>query len=628
MPLTKLVFGWLYLILFFSQRTNAQTQTYSYPFANGRADLPTLTAARYEPVSADYLIRNPAAEPAEVIIFQEIDEMEVYRVDVGQRTLLGKAGWLYPAYSLQFDQYPEFGEHHRTGFLFTVPARQTIHIQLVFSHRTSSSTGPFRPALFSRSGYGKFLDRRLAEHNQKHVIGLLFIGCVFIMFLYMAMQYVILRDRVLFLYALYVLLIILRSLASGSYLQAMDGWPLLRSAGFVSCFSLTFLYWSLAAYVLFMREYMQLKTRSRAYNRLFLGLIGIFTVYGLVDIFVTVDKYAVPAWQLIHRLADVSVLLFGVFTLHTLWRFYDSVTKYLFWGVVFFMLSGVASVINRIAWLDSSLVYDREVAIFVVGYLLEILTFALGIAQRHELVRREKIRYQAQLIEQLQENERNQIQLNTLRDEIARDLHDEMGSQLSSISILSQTTLRHVTDERARQRLYTIGQTARQVIDSMREVVWSLNSGSDSLQNVALRIRETAHLLFDDTNTQLVVSMPDTIQTLNLTARQRRDLFLIAKESLTNIVRHANANRVWLALRQTPDGLVLSIADNGVGFDTSQSHSGLGMVSLRQRATQFGGLLRIETEPGRGTLIQLTYPDPTLAKPTIDQPKKQTVKQL
>lgn len=608
MPLSKLVFGWLCLLLFFSRDTNAQTQTYSYPFVNGRADLPALTATRYQPVLANYFVRNPTDKPTEVVIFQEIDEMEIYRVVAGQRTLLGKAGLLCPAYTLQFDQYPEFGELHRNGFLFTVPARQTIHLQLVFSHRSSSSTGPFRPLLFSRTAYGHFLDRRLAEHHQKQVIGLLFTGCLLIMFFYMATQYVILRDQVLFLYALYVLLLILRSLASGNYLQAMDGWPLLRSVGFVSRFSLTFMYWSLAAYVLFMREYMQLKTRSRVYDRTFLGLIGIFTFYGLVDIFVTVDKYVVPAWQLTHRMADVSVLLFGIFTLHTLWRFYDSVTKYLFWGVVFFMLSGVASVVNRIFWIDSSLLYDREVAIFVVGYLLEILTFALGIAQRHELVRREKIRYQAQLIEQLQENERKQNQLNTLRDEIAHDLHDEMGSQLSSISILSQTTLRYLTDERARQRLQNIGQTARQVMDSMREVVWSLNSSSNSLQNVALRIGETAHALFDDTHTKLVVSIPDAIVTLNLTARQRRDLFLMAKESLTNIARHASAGKVWLTLRQTPDGLLLRIEDDGVGFDPDQIGSGLGMASLRQRATQLGGSLTVKSRPGRGTLIQLSYP--------------------
>ncbi len=608
MPLSKPVFGWLCLLLFFSQPTNAQTQLYSYPFTNGRADLPVLTATRHQPVLADYFVRNPTNEPTEVVIFQEIDEMEIYRVDATQRTHLGKAGWLCPAYSLQFDQYPEFGEQHRTGFVLTIPARQTIHLQVVFSRKTSSSTGPFRPLLFSRAAYGQFLDRRLAEHHQKQVIGLLFIGCMFILFLYMTMQYVILRDRVLLLYALYVLLIILRSLASGNYLQTMDGWPLLRSVGFVSCFSLTFMYWSLAAYVLFMREYMQLKTRSRAYNRLFLGLIGIFTFYGLVDIFVTVDKYVTPAWQLTHRIADVSVLLFGVFTLHTLWRFYDSVTKYLFWGVVFFMLSGVASVINRTVWLDSSLAYDREVAIFVVGYLLEILTFALGIAQRHELVRREKIRYQAQLIEQLQENERKQARLNGLRDEIARDLHDEMGSQLSSISVLSQTTLRYVDDECARQRLMRIGQTAREVMGSMRQIVWSLNSSSDSMQHIGMRIRETAYSLFSDSSVRLYVHLPVDSGLPDLTEKQKREICLIANECLTNILRHAQAKRVGLHVKAEPTGLKLIIYDDGIGFDTSAERSGLGMSSMQQRAGQINARLTIQSEEGEGTTMTLFCP--------------------
>lgn len=608
MPRCKPVFVWLCLFLFLQSTVSTLAQTCSYPFANGHTELPALIAPRYQPVAVIYAIRNATHKPAEVVLFQEMDEITVYRIRAGRQTLLGKAGWLRPAPELQSDQYPAFGPQHRTGVLFTLPARQTMQLRVVYLNKTTGRMPSVRPLLFSRASYQQFLNGRVADHLQRHRLGLIFTGCLLVMFLYTGMQYVILRERILLYYALYILLIILRSLISDNYLEGMDSWPLLRSVGFVSRFSLSFLYWSLAVYVLFMREFIQLETRSFNYNRVFLGLIGVFTLYGFADIVITVQKYTDPNWQLVHRLTDVSVLLFGVFTLHTLWRFYDSVTRYLFWGVAFFMSSGLASIINRIVWGESAMVYDREVAIFVTGYILEVLTFALGIAQRHELVKREKIRYQARLIEQLQENERKQARLNSLRDEIARDLHDEMGSQLSSISILSQTTARSLTDDRARQRLTTIGQTARQVMESMREIVWSLNTTGDSLQNVGLRIRETALALFDDSLVTLHFDLPGTAEPLDLTGPQRRELFLIAKESLTNILRHARATTVWVDLHQDPGTLRLSIGDNGRGFDPALEQSGLGLSSLHTRAGRLGATLTITSAPARGTRIELHCP--------------------
>ena len=451
-------------------------------------------------------------------------------------------------------------------------------------------------------------------------------GMLTMMALYAAVSYLLHRNPMYLSYAGYILLMIARFFLR-DYWGSNPGWESVGRLAEDSAESLACVFYIWFAITL--QDYSKHDPKSHRILRIM--VITIWISIGL-EVILWWLNVPIPIRVAVFGLSRLVLIGGTVYIVPRMIRLKLPVGSYFITGTALFVAGGVISLQH----LTFPHLFDNDPANgFTIasvyqqmGVVLEILCFSMGMSVKSRMTEREKIRYQAQLIEQLRENERKQTQLNTLRDEIARDLHDEMGSQLSSISILSQTTLRHVTDERARQRLQAIGQTARQVIDSMREVVWSLNSGSDSLQNVALRIRETAHLLFDDTNTQLVVSMPDTIQTLNLTARQRRDLFLIAKESLTNIVRHANANRVWLALRQTPDGLVLSIADNGVGFDTSQSHSGLGMVSLRQRATQFGGLLRIETEPGRGTLIQLTYPDPTLAKPTIDQPKKQTVKQL
>lgn len=604
----RLTLRWLYPLIFLFGSAYGEAQTYTYPFDTGRAELPAILPTNNKLVQATYWLRNPTNGPVEVIIFLGLDAIQLYRIERGRRSLLGQAGWIYPAYRLQFTNYPEFGLQHRSGILFHLPPNQTIQVQAVFQNKTIAAINPVHPLLFSRAAYQHFLDHRQVERLQKRLPSMIFVGCLLIMVLYMGMQYIILRERVLLYYTLYVLLVLLRSIMTDDALHVMDGWPLLRSVGFVSRFSLTFMFWSFAAYGLFLHEYTGLNLRAPRIDRIYCTISGFFFLLGIGDIFVTVDKFVVPAWQLAHRLTDTGLLLFSIYTLFILWRFYDPITKFLFWGVTFLFASGAASIINRLFYGDSPLAYDREVAFFAIGYLLEILAFALGIAKRHELNRQEKLMVQAQLMDQLLENEQKQAKLNSLRDEIAYDLHDEMGSQLSSISILSQTTTRLVTDERARQRLNTIGTTARQAMDSMREIVWSLNSSSDTLQHVGLRIRETAYTLFNDSPVRLHIHIDDVTFSLGLTEKQRREIHLIAKECLTNIVRHANASLVTIHVEIQANGLQLTIKDDGVGFNSDICSSGLGLSSIRQRAERVNALLHIDSNGRDGTTIRLLCP--------------------
>lgn len=252
-----------------------------------------------------------------------------------------------------------------------------------------------------------------------------------------------------------------------------------------------------------------------------------------------------------------------------------------------------------------------------IGVIAEVLCFTLGMSLRNRQIELEKIEYQSQLIDQLQENERKQSKLNSLRDEIALDLHDEIGSQLSSISILSQTTSRYVVDAKVQDRLQTISQSARQVMDSMREIVWSLNSSSDSIQHIGLRIQETAFSLFGDSAVQLYFECDQSDELTGLSHKQRRELYLIAKECLTNIVRHAQAKHVWIHLQTTSEGLILCLKDDGKGFSTNARTSGIGLQSIHQRAHQLGASLTINTTDGQGTtvLVRLQFNELPILNP-------------
>ncbi len=288
----------------------------------------------------------------------------------------------------------------------------------------------------------------------------------------------------------------------------------------------------------------------------------------------------------------------------TLW-FFIAATLFCVSGTLLAFISYQAGWPSRSS--DLPLTFPAEIGLVLVTIGISIGISLLNRRQTRQM-EHDTIRQQAQLIEQLQENERKQAKLNRLRDEIARDLQGEIESQLSSISILSQTTMRYAADERAHQQLITIGQTARQVMESMREIVWGLNASGDTKQDLNLRIRETAHSLFSDSPVRLYVRLPEIGQLPDLTEKQKREIFLITNECLVNALRHARAKRVGLRLHTEANCLLLAISDDGVGFDQTTQTNGLGLDSIRQRATKLNAELRIESEFGEGTTITLICP--------------------
>ena len=238
-----------------------------------------------------------------------------------------------------------------------------------------------------------------------------------------------------------------------------------------------------------------------------------------------------------------------------------------------------------------------------IGVVIEMLFFTMGLSVQHRQTEQDKLRAQAELIEQLRENERKQQTLNRIRDDIARDLHDSVGSDLGTISLLTAVAARQ--PEQVLPLLDTIGQTARRVVEAMREIVWSLNSAHHTPENLNFRFREISYELFHNDPTTVVLDI-DAGLASQLPEATRKEVFLIFKESLQNIRKHAHASRVAVQLTQTADHqLQLSIEDDGVGFDPAMLPRQNGLHNLRQRAQTLGGTLTITAKPGAGTQTTL-----------------------
>ncbi len=191
---------------------------------------------------------------------------------------------------------------------------------------------------------------------------------------------------------------------------------------------------------------------------------------------------------------------------------------------------------------------------------------------------------------------RRLVELERLRTRIAMDLHDDVGSGLGSIAVLAGVSAEAALDEEKRRSLSReIAETAQQLGGAMADIVWSLRSGSGTLEALAAHLAERGNRLFASGEPELVVDFPDPWPAVPLTLAVRRSVLLIAVEAMHNAARHSGARRVALGIRPggaplAPDRRRRWARDAGGGARTGRTE-GLGMTSMRRRAEEIGARL-------------------------------------
>jgi ligand-binding sensor domain-containing protein/two-component sensor histidine kinase len=206
---------------------------------------------------------------------------------------------------------------------------------------------------------------------------------------------------------------------------------------------------------------------------------------------------------------------------------------------------------------------------------------------------------------------RNRLQrllaLERTRTRIATDLHDDIGSNLTKISIMSEVA-RRTTGEKQVDILDSIADISRSSVSSMSDIVWSINPTKDSLMDLLRRMRVYAEETLTQKGIRLEFTASEDFLERKLDADVRRNVYLIFKEVLNNIVRHSGADQVTIDLRIAGSRLMLLTEDNGEGFDADADSDGNGLVNIRRRATDLGGELEISAEPEMGARVRVEVP--------------------
>ena len=193
------------------------------------------------------------------------------------------------------------------------------------------------------------------------------------------------------------------------------------------------------------------------------------------------------------------------------------------------------------------------------------------------------------------------------RDRIASDLHDDIGASLSSIRIYSGAAQKrfHADPAEAVRLIERINQSSTEIMDRMSDIVWAINPRNDNVESIVFRMKSQAREVLSPLDIQVEYDIDPYTENIQPTMLARRNIYLIFKEAINNITKYSGASEVSVMLRLVGPVLVLSIADNGVGFEIDTASGGNGLSTMRRRAESLHGKLFIHTSPGNGTRLEL-----------------------
>jgi signal transduction histidine kinase len=238
---------------------------------------------------------------------------------------------------------------------------------------------------------------------------------------------------------------------------------------------------------------------------------------------------------------------------------------------------------------------------FQTAAVLSVLAAGLGVER---FMARARMRRKLAVLERRQAVQQE-------RARIARDIHDELGTVLSRIAMVSESAaLEAEAGSRQRGRLDEICEASRELTQSMEEIVWAQDPRRDYLDNLVDYFCNFATKLLSAGNIACRLDIPVDLPCIPLDAEKRHELFVVFKEALNNVIKHAGASEVRIVLKWQDHAVWLEIADNGRGFNPADATNskGNGLLNMRTRLQRVGGRVEVKSEPGQGTRVEIFMP--------------------
>lgn len=306
------------------------------------------------------------------------------------------------------------------------------------------------------------------------------------------------------------------------------------------------------------------------------------------------------------------LLLTLIFLIYSVMRWENKMMRYLFWGNLSLF---VLALFSQLIILDRNIVktfpgvLQSSLFYYELGLFLELVFFLVGLnyKNRRQLIAQARERERLKADNQMKEYEKELAVFKAQqqeRDRISADIHDELGSGMTAIRLMSEIA-RNKMKENTPIEIDKISHSADEVLNKMNAIIWSMNSGNDTLDNLVSYIRAYALEYFENTPIECHVHTPQHIEPMELTGDKRRNIFLCIKETLNNALKHSKATKINIDFKIDRD-LVITIADNGIGIDMKNIRQfGNGLKNIARRMESIGGQHEIKSMNGTVTILTL-----------------------
>lgn len=368
-----------------------------------------------------------------------------------------------------------------------------------------------------------------------------------------------------------------------------------------------FIYLALISYVIFGRLFIDAPTIIPNLDKGVRIAIRLMYAYMVVGTLWIISGYHPQLQRIVHLTVSLSFFVFFVYVLYRVLITGSVLGRFLVSGSILMTSSVAYNLIYRN--LNPNPLPGELSGFFFVqmGVILELICLNIGLIYKSKQIM-EATAGSGQLVsEQLQENERQLSDLNAVRKEISHELKLELGDGLSGIKLMSDMVQQKMGDNQMKE-LERISENSERLVQSMNEIVWSLNRQNDDLPGLISYLREYAMSFMDQVGFHATLSEPEHIPGISIPGDTRRHIFLAVKEALHNAVKHSGSRNIDISLGIT-DSLKIIIKDNGKGMDTDVRPSyGNGLRNMKKRMDFLKGNIDIINENGVTIVFEIPLP--------------------
>ena len=479
--------------------------------------------------------------------------------------------------------------------------RATILVYLKFA---KNETAFIATHLVSTKFIENYRLMMVSSRPEIRIFGYVLSGVLLMMVLFMGTNFILSRRREFqynFLYSVCMFLLIF-----------LNSYTIRTLTPFASFFLSYFDFFLLGAgtifYILFTRSFLntaakhQLLDKVLKYAEIFIFVVLI--VYSFLNFF---TQGYVPQF-LLENIMKFLILGIGLFFIILAFRQRNRLLNYIAAGNA--CLVAFSSISLALIWIDGKVtgLIDSPIFYYNLGIVSEMTFFLLGLTYKNRSETIERIKEQeAMKMEAEKKDFESQIAIikaqQEERNRISADMHDDLGAGMTTIRLYSELAKNKLLDNPIPE-IDKISSSSNELLNKMNAIIWSMSSSNDSLGNLTAYIRSYALEYFEGSGVDCRISIPDDLPNIEVIGEIRRNVFLVVKEALNNILKHARATKVTITLERVANGLTLYIHDNGVGIDMDKLRQfSNGLKNMKKRMNDVNIDFSIENKDG--TLITL-----------------------